>query len=232
MTATPAAPASGRWKRTLLCATVILAGLGVGFVARWANADLSRELTPPSGAALPTNAWVEVRRGGAVAFPSRDRHVIIAESDFDAELNGAKRALRRGDVVLITPGQRWQAPARAAYLDVRIPSSHPPGRAAPHPIAPVKNVLRSTAPDFFVYEEQLLPGDSRPAHTHATRLVVVINATELRATSGQVYAQVPGTVKFITEPAIHEALTNIGPLPLRNIVIEFPPATSLSPTTP
>jgi hypothetical protein len=93
-------------------------------------------------------------------------------------------------------------------------------------IQPEKNTLLYDGADFFIFEETLDPGQTRARHSHAQRLVIVLNATRLQQwPDGQPEVfrdQVPDDVHF-NRPVVHMVRT-VGEKPLRNIVIEFKPA--------
>lgn len=171
-------------------------------------------------APLIANDYLVVTRESAARHAFSDRCVIVALSRVAVTAAGARHELARGDFLVIPAGTAWSSGAGDYYL-AEIRPHHPPGLAPAQPKPPQKNRLLADAPDFTIYEEALAPGDSRPAHTHNTRLTIVINATTLRGAGGQSFPQIPDAIKFIPGAANHSSLTNVGATPLRNLVIEF-----------
>ena len=115
-----------------------------------------------------------------------------------------------------------------AFLEVAIKPDHPAPTRPPSYVPAEKNRRLYDSDDLFIFEEQLAPGDTRPRHGHAERLVVVVNDTRLQQwqDDGQeVFKnQVADDVHF-NQPVAH-TVKNVGARPLRNIVIEFKPASA------
>jgi hypothetical protein len=86
--------------------------------------------------------------------------------------------------------------------------------------------LLHDGPDFFVFEERLEPGDTRPRHSHSQRVVIQLNRTRLRqwpdGAPDVVVETVPEKPSF-SPPVVH-AVRNIGDRPLSGIIIELKPA--------
>jgi hypothetical protein len=183
-------------------------------------------LGAPFPAPVLTNDFITLWREPAAVCPALDWCVLIALTPLQCHVAGTGRRLARGEFVLVPPGARWTAgPGR--YYAVDIHSNHPPGASPAKSIPPLQNRLLYDAPDFSLYAEVLPAGATRPAHTHNSRLTVVINPTALRNHQGELFPQVPDAAKFIPGAATHGALTNAGTSPLFNLVVEFkgrPPA--------
>jgi hypothetical protein len=60
---------------------------------------------------------------------------------------------------------------------VAIKANHPPVESPSEIIPPEKNAMRYEGERFFIFEEKLNPGDTRPKHSHSQRVVVQLNRT-------------------------------------------------------
>jgi hypothetical protein len=171
------------------------------------------------------NAHVVVTRNAApcasAASGCGDR-VLVALSDL--EVSGSVReSLHRGDIRVFRSGQPYVAPATGDFLEVTIKHGRPAAKLPAERILPEKNAILNDGDDFFVFEEKLEPGETRPRHTHAERLVVVLNATRLQQWpdgGAEVFRdQVPDDVHF--NPPVGHVVRTVGEKALKNIVIEF-----------
>jgi hypothetical protein len=139
---------------------------------------------------------------------------------------GRAKRMVRGGVVVVPAGERYTPPAAGAFLEVVVKPNRPPATAPGVAISPEKNTVVFDGPDFVVFEEKLDPGDTRGRHSHSQRVVIVLNATRLQQwPDGQPEIfrdQIPDDVRF-NPPVVHVVKT-VGERPLRNIVIEFKPA--------
>jgi hypothetical protein len=175
------------------------------------------------------NDYVRVTRDHSVCAAAGTarcgRRVIVALEEIDLESAGAKRRLGRGDVAVFGPGESYAIPAGGGFFEVIIKAGHPPALAPAERIAPDKNALRYDGEDFFVFEERLEPGDTRPRHSHSQRVVIQLNRTTLRqwpdGGAEIVVETVPERPGF-SPPVVHE-VRNVGDVPLRGVIIEFKP---------
>ena len=175
------------------------------------------------------NAYVRVSRNtapcaaGAAACGDR---VLVALGE--VQLAGRKAGpLSRGQVAVFRRGEA-HAPPAGEFLEVAFKPDRPRVEGPPVRIAPEKNELLYDGEAFFVFEEKLRPGETRSRHSHAQRVVVVINDTQLRqwpdGAPEVLRQQVPDDVHF-NQPVVH-VVKNVGANPLRNIVLELKPAPS------
>jgi hypothetical protein len=178
--------------------------------------------------AMVDNAYVRVMKNAAPcanASAACGRRVIVALAPTDVTPSGAAtHTLARGEILVFSPSETY-AVTGDAFLEVALKSNHPHATRPPAYVPAEKNKRLFDSSDVFIFEEQLAPGDTRARHGHAERLVVVVNDTRLQQwqDDGQeVFKnQVPDDVHF-NQPVAHQ-VTNVGPHPLRNIVIEFKP---------
>ena len=174
------------------------------------------------------NAYVTVSRdtapcAAAAAGRCEDR-VILAMGDIEIAAGARKRRLKRGQIAIFKAGDSYEPPS-GAYYEVAIKPGHPPVKAPPELIAAPKNLIVHQGARFFIYEERLGVGDTRPRHSHSQRV-------EIRLSNGPMLHQwvwkgaeiaesEPSRVNW-REPVIHE-VRNIGDAPLRNFILEFRP---------
>jgi len=95
----------------------------------------------------------------------------------------------------------------------------------PEIIPPEKNAIRYDGERFFIFEERLAPGDTRPRHSHSQRVVMQLNRTRLQQWpegAPEVFVDVVPDRAAFNPPMIH-TVKNVGAAPLRGIVIEFKP---------
>lgn len=137
---------------------------------------------------------------------------------------GAKRMVR-GDIAVFKARQSYTPPTGGDYLEVAFKPFHPPVKSPGESIPPDKNTILYDGDRFFVFQENLAPGETRARHSHSQRVVVVLNQTRLQQWPDGGPAifrdQIPDDVRF-NEPVIH-VVKAVGDKPLRNIVIEFKP---------
>jgi hypothetical protein len=175
------------------------------------------------------NEYVRVSRDEApcasASEPNCADRVIVALGDIELVSAGSRRQMTRGDIAVFKPGESYEPPTGGAYFEVAIKAKHPPVQSPTEIIPPEKNALRYEGERFFVFEERLAPGDTRPRHSHSQRVVMQLNRTRLEqwpegkpATSVET---VPDRAMF-NPPVIH-VVKNVGDMPLRGIVIEFKP---------
>lgn len=178
-----------------------------------------------TGATVLENDYVRVTRNGAPCAAAGtatcgDR-VLVALGAI--QLRAKKMA--RGDIAVFKSQESYAPPGGGDYLEVAFKPTHPPVKSPVELIAPDKNTILYDGERFFVFQENLAPGETRARHSHSQRVVIVLNRTRLQQWPDggpPVFReQVPDDVRF-NEPVIHVVKT-VGDKPLRNIVIEFKP---------
>ena len=133
--------------------------------------------------------------------------------------------MKRGDIAVFKHGESYKTPTSGSYFEVNIKPNHPPVQSPAEIIPPEKNAIRYDGDRFFVFEERLSVGETRPRHSHSQRVVMQLNRTRLQQWpdgQAEIFVDiVPDRVAF-NPPVIHIA-KNVGDAPLRGIVIEFKP---------
>jgi quercetin dioxygenase-like cupin family protein len=179
------------------------------------------------------NEYVRVMRDSAPCASATttgcgDR-VIVALGEIELRSGPSSRKvarkMTRGDIAVFKPGESYEPPTGGAFFEVAFKANHPPVESPREIIAPEKNAMRYEGERFFIFEERLDPGDTRPRHSHSQRVVVQLNRTRLQQLpDGEpevVREIVPDRAAF-NPPVIH-TVKNVGDEPLRGIVIEFKP---------
>ena len=176
------------------------------------------------------NEYVRVTRNGApcasakAAGCSTDR-IIVALGNVDVNSITGTRRLRRGDIAVFGPNDSYVQPVAGAYFEVVLKANRPPVKSPKENIAPDKNSILHDGERFFVFEERLEPGDTRPRHSHSQRVVVQLNVTKLQQWpegEPEVVRDMRVDQAAFNEPVIH-VVKNVGDKPLRGVVIEFKP---------
>lgn len=173
------------------------------------------------------NDYVRVTRDGApcasAALPGCGDRVIVALTDVELRSGTSRRQLARGDIAVFAAGESYEPPAAGGFFEVVIKPDHPRAGSRGEVLSPEKNVVLHDAARFFVFEERLAVGETRPRHRHAHRVVIQLNETRLQQwPDGQpevVRDIVPDRAGF-NLPVIH-TVKNVGARPLRGVVIEF-----------
>ena len=184
--------------------------------------------TVPGPIALE-NDYVLVSRNTApcaTAAPGRcEDRVVLAMGDIELRSAGNSRSMKRGQVAVFKGGESYDQPS-GAYFEVAIKPNHPPVKSPPELIPPPKNMMVFDGAKFFIYEEKLEPGDTRPRHSHSQRVEIRLNNGPMLHQwvyrDGNVTESEPAIVNW-REPMIH-MVKNVGDLPLRNFILEFQPA--------
>jgi hypothetical protein len=185
--------------------------------------------SPVPGPIALENDYVLVSRNtapcaGAAVGRCEDR-VVLAMGDVVLRSGGANRSMKRGEVAIFKAGESYEPPS-GAYFEVAVKPNHPPVKSPSELIAPPKNMLVFEGAKFFIYEEKLEPGDTRPRHSHSQRVEIRLNNGPMLHQwvyrDGNVAESEPAIVNW-REPIIH-MVKNIGDLPLRNFILEFQPA--------
>jgi hypothetical protein len=183
----------------------------------------------PGVAQAIDNDFVRVTRDAApcarAGTPSCAERVIVALGSLEIESDGSRRALVRGDVAVFGPAQSYSFAAGASYFEVALKPDHPASASPGEIIPPEKNAMRYDGERFFVFEERLAPGDTRARHSHSQRVVIQLNRARLRQWPDgkpQIEVETEPERPSFSAPVIH-VVENIGPVPLRGVVIEFKP---------
>lgn len=182
------------------------------------------------GAPAFENEHVRVTRNGAVCASTSTtecatHRIIVALSNVDVNSVRGTRRLTRGDIAVFEPKESFVQPVAGAYFEVVIKPKRPPVLSPKEIILPEKNAIVYDSDRFFVFEERLEPGDTRPRHSHSQRVVIQLNATTLQQWpegGAEVLRDMRVDQAAFNEPVIH-VVKNVGTRPLRGIVIEFKP---------
>ena len=175
------------------------------------------------------NDYVLVNRNTApcaMAMTGRcEDRVILAMSDLVLKSSAGERAMKRGQVAVFKAGESYDAPS-GTYFEIAVKPDHPPVKSPPELIPPPQNTMVFEGKKFFIYEEQLDPGSTRPRHSHSQRVEIRLNSGPMLHQwvyrDGSVAESEPSVVNW-REPITH-MVKNIGDLPLRNFILEFLPA--------
>jgi hypothetical protein len=179
------------------------------------------------------NEYVRVTQDAApcasATAPGCGDRVIVALGEIELRSGPSSRKvtrkMTRGDIAVFKPGESYEPPTGGAFFEVVFKANHPPVESPREIIPPEKNAMRYEGDRFFIFEEKLDPGDTRPRHSHSQRVVVQLNRTRLQQLpDGEpeiVRDIVPDRAAF-NPPVIH-TVKNVGDAPLRGIVIEFKP---------
>jgi len=173
------------------------------------------------------NEYVRVTRDAApcasATAPGCGDRVIVALGEIELRFGATRRKMVRGDIAVFKPGESYEPPVGGAFFEVVIKANHPPVESPREIIPPEKNAMRYDGERFFIFEEALAPGDTRPRHSHSQRVVMQMNRTRLQQwPEGE-----PEIVRDITpdraafNPPVIHTVKNVGDAPLRGIVIEF-----------
>jgi hypothetical protein len=168
------------------------------------------------------NDYVRVTRDAApcaaASAECADR-VIVAMGNVTL----GQKQLKRGGVAVFKPGESYTAPQGGPFYEIAIKPHHPPVKSPAEIIPPDKNSMVYEGPTFFVYEERLAVGDTRPRHSHSQRVEVRVNQGPV------VWQTVDGRDKPIEPPMVNwrdamiHVTRNIGDMPLFNVIMEFRP---------
>jgi len=180
------------------------------------------------------NEYVRVTRDVApcasASAPDCGQRVVVALDEIELVSGDLRRRLIRGDIAVFAPGESYEAPVAGGFFEVAIKSRHPPVLSPAEIIPADKNAMRYDSDTFFVFEERLAPGDTRPRHSHSQRVVLQLNAARLEQwLDGQapIFVETIPDRPTFSPPVIH-IVKNVGDTPLRGIVIEFKPESTAS----
>jgi hypothetical protein len=176
------------------------------------------------------NDYVRVTRNGAHCASAQtpgcatDR-ILVALSNVDVNSISGTRRLVRGDIAVFGPAESYVRPVGGSYFEVVLKAGRPAVLSPKENIPPEKNAVLHDGDRYFVFEERLEPGDTRPRHTHSQRVVIQLNPTRLQQWpegGEEVLRDMRVDQAAFNEPVIH-VVKNVGEQPLRGIVIEFKP---------
>ena len=175
------------------------------------------------------NEYVRVTRDAApcasATAPGCADRVIVALGEVELRSGASRRKMTRGDIAVFRAGQSYEPPAGGAFFEVVIKANYPPVESPREVIPPEKNALRYDGERFFIFEEKLAAGDTRPRHSHSQRVVMQLNRTRLQQWpegGPPILVEVAPDRAAFNPPVIH-TVKNVGDAPLRGIVIEFKP---------
>jgi quercetin dioxygenase-like cupin family protein len=173
------------------------------------------------------NEYVRVTRDAAPcassATPGCGDSVIVAMGDIEPRFGKSRRKMSRGDIAVFKPGESYEPPSGGPFFEVTIKADHPPVQSPREIIPPEKNAMRYDGERFFIFEERLAVGDTRPRHSHSQRVVIQLNRTRLRQWpegEPEIVREIAPDRAAFNPPVIH-TVKNVGDAPLRGIVIEF-----------
>jgi hypothetical protein len=204
--------------RPALLAASILAFSATG---AWAQATPN---DPPDPVALD-NEYVHVARDTAPcanASSTCEDRVIVAIGTVEVSSGKKHHRLHKGQVAVFQKGDSYSVMGKR-YFEVAIKPGHPPVKSPPEIIAASKNKTLYDGPRFFIYEERLAAGDTRPRHSHSQRIEIRLNIGPLldQWLDPPTKPVLPSTVNF-RQAGIH-ITKNIGDMALRNLIVEFKP---------
>jgi hypothetical protein len=206
------------------------AGLGLAAVAL-AGVSASNAHAQPGAkpAIVLENDYVVVSRNMApCATTTPDKcedRVILAMGDLTLTVGAKKREMNSGEIAVFGAGQSYSIAVGSPFFEIAIKPKHPPVRASAERIAAPANLAVHQGKTFFIYEEILPVGQTRPRHSHAQRVEIRLNNGPMLRQQvwrdGKMVEVEPVIVNW-REPVIH-AVHNIGDAPLRNFILEFIP---------
>ena len=173
------------------------------------------------------NAYMKVLRDGAACTlahtPNFGTRIIVALDKIKFKSNRGTIKIKRGEIAVFLENEFYDLP-QGSYFEIALKKVHPTLTKPKEWLEPMKNTIVYENEEFRVFEERLNPGDERPLHSHAQRVVVRLNQVQLtdpRYSIGKLGTgiQVANTVKF-AEPMVH-VTKNLSRITLFNIVIEY-----------
>ena len=175
------------------------------------------------------NEYVRVSRDAApcatAAAGTCEDRVILAVGNVSLKAGDSVRQMTSGQIAIFKAGESYEPPAGGAYFEVAIKPGHPPVKSPPELIPPPKNLIVFEGKKFFVYEEKLDAGDTRPRHSHSQRVEIRLNQGprlhQWVFQGDKVNENEPAIVNW-REPIIH-TVKNVGDMALRNFILEFLP---------
>ena len=157
-----------------------------------------------------------------------DKRIIIALTTISVKSKNIAHKINRGGVIVFQEHETHQH-IKGDYFEVALKKVHPLVKGPDQWIEPLKNTTVYEDEQFRIFEERLAPGDTRALHSHAQRVVIRLNQTQLtdprfkpNGMPGE-GIQVANTVKF-AEPMVHVVKNLSKDVSLFNIIIEFKPS--------
>jgi hypothetical protein len=211
----------------VLCA--VMFAVSYGYASSPLQYGAGMEDVKHSDSVALDNDYVRVMRNSAACTaahtPAFGTRVIVALAHVTVRSTRDTVELERGGVRVFRAEESYALPI-GEYFEVAFKLHHPPLTQPEEWIEPVKNNFVYEDDHIRVFEERLGPGDERPLHSHAQRVVVRLNGVQL--TDPRMFPipkpgtgiQVPNTVKF-AEPMVHVVRNCSTTTPLFNIVIEY-----------
>ena len=191
------------------------------------NIYLENFAIPNKDSVAIDNAYMKVLRDGASCIlantPNFGTRIIVALDRIKFKSNRGTIKIKRGEIAVFLENESYDLP-KGSYFEIALKKVHPPLTKPKEWFEPMKNTIIYENDEFRVFEERLNPGDERPLHSHAQRVVVRLNQVQLtdpRYSIGKpgTGIQVANTVKF-AEPMVH-VTKNLSKIPLFNVVIEY-----------
>ncbi len=111
----------------------------------------------------------------ATADKCEDR-VILAMGELTLTSGAKKRGMKRAEIAVFGAGQSYEVAVGSPFFEIAIKPKHPPFRAPAERIAAPANLAVHQGKTFFIYEEILPVGQTRPRHSHAQRVEIRLNS--------------------------------------------------------
>jgi hypothetical protein len=175
------------------------------------------------------NDYVRVMNNASVKNTTDDalfgKRVLVALTPIKCKSTQGIKKLERGEILVFNPEDSYSI-QKGDYFEVALKRMHPEIKGPDVWLEPQKNKIVYEDDLFRVFEERLVPGDTRELHSHAQRLVVRLNKVQLTDPrlkpngAPDEGIQLPNTVKF-AEPMVHVVKNLSVDTSLFNIIIEF-----------
>ena len=128
------------------------------------------------------NDYVKVLRNASIASIADagifDKRILIALSDLTYKSQKKAYRINRGDVVVFQANDSYQQ-VIGDFFEVRLKKAHPLVKGPDQWIEPLKNTTVYEDEQLRIFQERLEPGDTRELHSHAKRVVIRLNQTQL-----------------------------------------------------
>jgi hypothetical protein len=151
--------------------------------------------------------------------------VVLAMDELTLASGGKKRVMKRAEIAVFGAGQSYEVAVGSPFFEIAVKPKHPPIRAPAERIPAPANLAVHQGKTFFIYEEILPVGQTRPRHSQAQRVEIRLNNGPMLRQQvwrdGKMVEVEPVIVNW-REPVIH-AVHNVGDAPLRNFILEFIP---------
>jgi len=150
--------------------------------------------------------------------------VIVGLSNVIIKSPGNNKKIARGEIAVYKSNETYSITG-GEFFEVVVKKVHPELTTPEKWIEPLDNKIVYEDKQFRVFEERLMPGETRPLHTHAQRTTVRLDNAQLTDPRFELNKlpgtglQVANTAKF-AETVTH-VVKNIGTVSLDNVVIEF-----------